>query len=1065
MSGKPKKLKNLTDADYWKIIQQFYVAKHKSGTKKLDDVVDKKYLTNSGNTLRKKTILENLSVEAKKNIVTAYNAVRFQMSSITNPTEINQQVANILLSTNNFLTNINNIFQGRIIQQLSSEEYKKKIVGKASEREQKIKEMDEQFEKEVRPLTTIDIDSNIQDLKRWLDLNVGFEESQSYQNILGRYTELKRFEQLSEEDKRDEPNRELYRRQIKKPKPKPKPQPEKEPEIPKGFKEDIFGNIVPIERKQISKNPNLLKGETYEQLIQRFQELIKQETEDPNEEGSILSARRIGEYLKRIQRAKTQIRARDARKANLEKMKKQLQSVKKSQDKKIEQASQQLASLLGQQEQKAEAREAKASEERKEISTAIQSINDIVRGDDRATEIKDVVFNTLRMKLDPDMDIKRDTTYKIKKPKKESKLSKENVNQLIREIPEEYRGTLAPTVRSLFSGNSLDANTIVSGIVGMGLAMSTGSPIAGRIGVGAFNFLRSSLGFNFNNIFQPPLPPPSEQLPPLPRPTIVSEKLKPIKERKTFKQSAQDVSEFLNVVGQVDDDEDLDLDLGSITDIPITQYESEVLRLERIKGESDITYVSRLEELLNLAQQNNDMETASRIKNLIANLEEFVNPFQDTGMRMRMREGKHGETDFSQIPVSDSSELPDYEDDEGIKNTNIMRDVVSMLTNFFSRTYDIAVSQALLRRTINYVTRLPMTAIPLLYSITKGKSGRDIDYALMTAGVALSGDMESDRKFDDMPLDAPIPEQKASPSVTGKRGFQIPRLVRPTLEDANQGVTAGAVGGALGGMLSGGASGGIAGIVPGGMAGAIGGSVSASALRSYFNQRGEQVSDSKIQMLAALPTAMLGAYLGYQGTGKEITSGAVGGVTETKINVDADVLKSTQAQESQDIGKNKQWAPKTIAPTPSILDKPPQEMYAEDLEATLFDYVAPTSEGANGTVFTNQLKRNQYMNEQLRYYKSGVFVPAKLWEQMNTPENMTKEKLDRLAFGQKPIIKIPDMEFIPASNETTWDTVADKQYPNNEPFGIEFLDPYSSYSDVTNYWATNAQSKLYTINM
>jgi hypothetical protein len=137
-------------------------------------------------------------------------------------------------------------------------------------------------------------------------------------------------------------------------------------------------------------------------------------------------------------------------------------------------------------------------------------------------------------------------------------------------------------------------------------------------------------------------------------------------------------------------------------------------------------------------------------------------------------------------------------------------------------------------------------------------------------------------------------------------------------------------------------------------------------------------------------------------------------------------------------------------------------MYAEDLEATLFDYVAPTSEGADGTVFTNQLKRNQYMNEQLRYYKSGVFVPAKLWEQMNTPENMSKEKLDRLALGQKPLI--PEMQFIPQDNETTWDTVAEKQYVNGENTSIEFLSPYSSYSDVTNYWATNPQSVLYTIN-
>jgi len=928
--------------------------------------------------------------------------------------------------------------------------------------------MDEQFEKEVGPLTTIDIDSNIQDLKRWLDLNVGFEESQSYQNILGRYTELKRFEQLSEEDKRDEPNRELYRRQIKKPKPKPKPkpQPEKEPEIPKGFKEDIF------ERKQISKSQNLLKGETYEQLIQRFQKLIKQESDDMTTQNALVTGRRIGEYTKRIQRARTQIRARDARKANLAKMKKQLQSMKKGQDKKIQEASKQLASLLGQQEKKAEAREEKATEQRKEISTAIQSINDIVRGDQKAEEIKDAVINTLRQNLDTNMDIKGDNTYEIKKPTKESKLSKQNINQLVKEIPEKYRSILGPTVRSLFSGDSLDANTIVSGIVGMGLAVGTGSPIAGRLGLTAFNFLRNSLGYNFNNIFQAPLPQPTEQLPPLPRPTIVSEGLKPIRQRKTVIQTAQDVSEFLNVVGEVDDDEDLDLTMYDTPDTPRREYAAEALRFERIKGESDIAYVARLESMLQLAQQNNDEATAIRIKNIIANIEEFVNPFQietkhsaQIGLDLAEVDEK-GSTPltYSQTPVIEDIEMKG----EDIKqNTGIMGNIVSMLTGYFSRAYNRAMDQTLLRRTVDYLSALPVAVLPLLFQITKGKNNRDRDLALATAGVILTASM--DRKepdygaLDDIPPEEPLPDDYFDePEEKGRRGIQIPRLVRPTLEDVNQGITAGSISGALGGYLSRGSTGALQGITPGGMAGAISGGVSASALRTYFNQRGERVSEKKIQMLAALPSAMIGAYLGYQGTGKELVSGAVGGITESKINVDADVLKSTQAQESQDTGKNRQWFPKIIAPTPAILDKPAQEMYAEDLEASLFNYVAPTSEGADGTVFTNQLKRNQYMNEQLRYYKSGVFVPAKLWEQMNTPENMSKEKLDRLALGQKPII--PEMQFIPQDNETTWDTVARVQYPNNELNSIEFLDPYSSYSNTDNFWATNAQSNLYTIN-
>jgi hypothetical protein len=218
-------------------------------------------------------------------------------------------------------------------------------------------------------------------------------------------------------------------------------------------------------------------------------------------------------------------------------------------------------------------------------------------------------------------------------------------------------------------------------------------------------------------------------------------------------------------------------------------------------------------------------------------------------------------------------------------------------------------------------------------------------------------------------------------------------------------------------------------------------------------------------MLMALPVSMLGAYLGYQGTGKELVSGAVGGITEQKINVDEDVLKSTQAQESQsEPQKNKQWAPKIIAPTPAILDKPAQEMYAEDLEASLFDFVVPTSEGANGTIMTNQLKKNQYMNDKFRYYKSGIFVPAKLFEQMNTNQNMTAQKLDTLALGEKPLIALPEMKFIPANNEETFETVSRFQYPNQENTSIEFLDPYSSYSNVDNYWATNPQSVLYTIN-
>lgn len=1056
MSGKPKKLKELSKAEYWKIIQRFYNAHHKSGTNKSLDYKDKKYSTKAGEP-RKETIEEALTETQKQFIARAYRATQKEGKS-TNKQNLLENTARSLRINTRFLDSMSNIFSSSFLEPVQPEQIAEALPEQKKEPEVKTKpktipKINVQSDSDSGDWTASSGDEKepIETLEgvNLSKLKLDTETLEEYVNRLQLIIDVKSEEVDTMQQRRNPEEKENIER----------------------LQEEVNEYI---NRFKLQMGTNRRQYETYEQYIERLRLLLKLKSQISDDRDTMIVAREMQDILALIRKTQTQIRARDARKAARAKQVKEIKKISTTQSKKLQDASEKLASLLGQQEQKAVEREEKAIEQRKEIKTAIQNINDVVRDDARATEIKNTVLNSLRESLDANMDIKRDVTYKIKKPEKESKLSKENINQLIGEIPEKYRNILAPTVRSLFSGNSLNANTIVSGIVGMGLAMTTGSPIAGRIGLGAFNFLRESLGINFNDMFQPALPPPTEQLPPLPRPTVVSEKLKPIKERKTIKQSQQDISEFLNVVGEVDDDEDLDLTMYDTPDTPRREYAPEALRFERIKGESDVSYVARLESMLQLAQENNDEATAIRIKNIIANLEEFVNPFQietkhsaQIGLDLAEVDEK-GSTPlvYSQTPVIEDIEMKG----EDIKqNTGIMGNIVSMLTGYFSRAYNRATDQTLLRNTIDYLSRLPVTALPLLFQITKGKNSRDRDLALATAGVVLTASMDRKRRdygaVDDIPLEEPLPDDYFDePEQKGRRGIQIPRLVRPTLEDVNQGVTAGTVGSALGGMLSGGASGAIAGVVPGGMAGAIGGGVSASALRTYFNQRGEQVSDKKIQMLAALPTAMLGAYLGYQGTGKELVSGAVGGITEQKINVDADVLKSTKAQESQDIGKNRQWFPKIIAPTPAILDKPAQEAYAEDLEAALFNYVAPTSEGADGTVFTNQLKRNQYMNEQLRYYKSGVMVPHLLWGKILSQANMTPKELDTLALGQKPLIELPQMEFIPANNETTWDTVADKQYVNGELDSIEFLSPYSSYSNVDNYWNTNAQSVLYTIN-
>ena len=292
---------------------------------------------------------------------------------------------------------------------------------------------------------------------------------------------------------------------------------------------------------------------------------------------------------------------------------------------------------------------------------------------------------------------------------------------------------------------------------------------------------------------------------------------------------------------------------------------------------------------------------------------------------------------------------------------------------------------------------------------------------------------------------------------------QVPSLVAPTRADMRESVLPGMVGGAYGaGMATGTAMGAVSGVIPGAIAGAGLGAMSAPAVREYYRQRGVNVDSEefkkKLSYYSMIPAAAVGAGVGYAGLGSSM-SGA--GITEKKIMVDADVLAETQAKEEQDIGKNKHWAPKQIAPNPAILDEPTQEKYAEDLETTLFDYIIPTSEGADGTIMTNQLKKNQYMNEQLRYTGTGVYIPKELWGQILNDNPAT---IKNLALGSKPLIPTIDMEFIPQDNEDTWNNVAKLQYVNKENTSVGLLDPYRNFSDVTNYWTVTPDSVLFTEN-
>jgi hypothetical protein len=78
--------------------------------------------------------------------------------------------------------------------------------------------------------------------------------------------------------------------------------------------------------------------------------------------------------------------------------------------------------------------------------------------------------------------------------------------------------------------------------------------------------------------------------------------------------------------------------------------------------------------------------------------------------------------------------------------------------------------------------------------------------------------------------------------------------------------------------------------------------------------------------------------------------------------------------------------------------------------------------------------------------------------------NTKPETMKKLALGSKPLIPLPEMEFIPQDNETTWDNVAKLQFVNKENTSVGLFDPYGDFSNVDNYWTITPDSVLFTEN-
>ncbi len=298
-----------------------------------------------------------------------------------------------------------------------------------------------------------------------------------------------------------------------------------------------------------------------------------------------------------------------------------------------------------------------------------------------------------------------------------------------------------------------------------------------------------------------------------------------------------------------------------------------------------------------------------------------------------------------------------------------------------------------------------------------------------------------------------FPEMKTRPAR------QVPQLAPPRT-NINQNTMLGMVGAGGAAYARGGAMDAVGALGPGALVGAFTPSMIDPMIRRAYEQIGRDMNDPQvkreIKYMKTLSPAVVGALLGYSGAGQEYTSGA--GITERKITVDPSVLEETKAVDQQEGKDPKKWATKAIMPTPDILDETQQEKFVDDLEFAAFNYIEPGSEGANGNIKTNPLKRSQFLTDQIRYMDAGISTPSMLYN-VEFPTNTPQKQMDTYKLGQD---MLPRMEFLVDDNADTFTPIG-RHYVNNEDVSVEMFSPFSDFSDVRNYWAINRKSDLYNL--
>ena len=260
----------------------------------------------------------------------------------------------------------------------------------------------------------------------------------------------------------------------------------------------------------------------------------------------------------------------------------------------------------------------------------------------------------------------------------------------------------------------------------------------------------------------------------------------------------------------------------------------------------------------------------------------------------------------------------------------------------------------------------------------------------------------------------------------------------------------GGASGAIGGAVSSGLSGGMTGLAGrvisgggyGGAAGAVGGMIG--------GQVGKRVGGAEGKRAGQIAGGVIGGIAAGRYIGKQSVQ-----VQEMPVEIPDQVVQQEEPLKSGS-GKGT-LRPKFIIPSASILDKTENEIQADLDEFSAFDYVIPTSEGTEGNISNNPLKRQAYIQNELILNGGGIDIPSQWGEEPMISVEEQKEQM----IGDK-LSPIPELKMGVVDEDISVGFYTEKVQPNLWNAGSIKLDPYyRNYTRVTDLNDNIVRSDLY----